>query len=81
MQCKTEHTGVQSNDKEAERQARNREYQRNYRAKLRAKANANEEHHPNPNMMIANNIGLITNLKYYCSTIKCYIFEAKHTEM
>ena len=79
MQCKIEHTGVQSNDKEAERQARNREYQRNYRAKLRAKVNANEEHHPNPNMMIANNTGLITNLKYYCSTIKCYIFEVKHT--
>ena len=81
MQCKTEHTGVQSNDKEAERQARNLEYQHNYRAKLRAKTSANKEHHPNPNMMIANNTGLITNLKYYCSTIKCYIFEAKHTEM
>jgi len=81
LQYETEHNGVQSNDKEAERRARNREYQRNYRAKLRAKVNANEEHHPNPNMMIANNIGLITNLKYYCSTIKCYIFEAKHTKM
>ena len=81
MQCETEHTGVQSNDKEAERRARNQEYQRNYSAKLRAKASANEEHHPNPNMMIANNTGLITNLKYYCSTIKCYIFEAKHTQM
>ena len=81
MQCETEHTGVQSNDKEAERRARNREYQHNYRAKLRAKASANEEHHPNPNMMIANNTCLITNLKYYCSTIKCYIFKAKHTEI
>ena len=71
---------MQSNDKEAERWARNQEYQRNYHAKLRAKASANEEH-PNSNMMIANNTGLITNLKYYCSTIKCYIFEAKHTEI
>ena len=72
---------MQSNDKEAERQAENRKYQRNYRAKLKAKASANEEHHPNPNTMIANNTALITNLKYYYSTITCYIFQAKHTEM
>ena len=81
MQYETEHTGVHSNDKEAERRARNREYQHNYRAKLRAKASTNEEHHPNPNMIIANNTGLISNLKYYRNTIKCYIFEAKHTEI
>ena len=81
MQCETEHSCVQSNDKEAERRARNREYQRNYRAKLRAKASPNEEHHPNPNMMIANNIGLISNLKYYCNTIICYRCEAEHTKL
>ena len=72
---------MQSNDKEAKRRARNQEYQRNYRAKLRAKASPNEEHHPNPNMMIGNNTGLISNLKYYCSTIICYRCEAEHTEV
>ena len=62
MQCKTEHSGVQSNDKEAKRRARNREYQRNYSAKLRAKVDVNEQRHPNPSMLIANNTGLITDL-------------------
>ena len=62
MQCETEHTGVRSNDKEAKRWARNRGYQRNYRAKLRAKVDVNEQRHPNPSMLIANNTGLITDL-------------------
>ena len=38
MQCEKEHSCGQSNNKEAERWARNRECQRNYRVKLRAKA-------------------------------------------
>ena len=63
------------------RRANIREYHRNYRAKLRAKASANEEHHPNPNMMIANNTCLILNLKYYCSTIICYRCEIEHTKL
>ena len=43
LNCETEHTGVQCNDKDpdTERQAKIREYHRNYRAKLRAKVDVN----------------------------------------
>ena len=64
LKYETEHTSVQCNDKDAdtERRAKIREYHRNYRAKLRAKVDVNEQRHPNPWMMIANNTCLITDL-------------------
>ena len=34
LHCETEHSCVLSNNKEAERRARNRKYQRNYHAKF-----------------------------------------------
>ena len=64
LKCETEYTDVQCNDKDAdtERRAKIREYHRNYRAKLRAKVDVNDQRHPNPSMLIANNTGLITDL-------------------
>ena len=64
LKCETEHTDVQCNDKgaDAERRAKIREYRHNYRAKLRAKVDVNEQRHPNPSMLIANNTGWITDL-------------------
>ena len=52
-------TDVMTCDKDVERRARSREYQRNYRARLRAKAVGNQKEHPNPNMIIAEQPGLI----------------------
>ena len=64
LKCETKHTSVQCNNKDAdtERRAKIQKYHRNYRAKLRSKVDVNEQHHPNPSMLIANNTGLIIDL-------------------